>query len=241
MAGEERPRAAGVLATTGRVYLIDARTGAVKTLYSGSPTYAIAGFTADGIYLTQVAITMDGQFPSGLFLIGTNGGTPKAVPGGDRSNVDRGGWTVLNGAAWATEYTAGLGGLPPGNELVELDLHTGAATTWLTEPEGTAVGLLGFDAAGHALVAAYPSGYSSTGSPAPTPPSRLLALGAPQQSTVLWQTTDPNAPLPSGPVFDDSHGAWFGSQGAVWLDANGSISELHLALSWYVGIGGVCQ
>ena len=238
MAGESRPRASGALADTGRVHIVDARTGADKIIYSGSPTYAIAGFTAKGIYLNQVTLTMDGEFAGSLFLIGLTGGTPAPVPGGGRQ-LDRFGWTVMNGAAWGTDFSTG-GFITAGNELVRLDLQTGALTVWLTAPAGTGVMLLGFDAGGNPLVSAEATGFSADGSPAPTPPTQLLVLSSPAHEAVLWQTTDPNVPAPYGPVFDDAHGAWIGVNGTVWLDANGSIDTVAVKANGGITLGGPC-
>jgi hypothetical protein len=240
MAAEGGPHAAGALATTGRVHLMNARTGADQVLFSGSPTYRVVGFTNDGIYLVQVAITMDGEFASGLFLLPISGGRPGPAIGGDRP-LDRSSWLVENGAAWGTDYSAGIGGLQPGNELVELDLHTGAVTVWLTEPEGSYVGLMGFDAAGSPLVGAGASGYSSTGSPPPTPPTQLIALAAPQQAKVLWQTTDTAAAQPLGPVYDNAGGAWMGGLSSVWLDASGTVTKTQVDINGIVGVGAACQ
>ena len=240
MAGNGAPRSAGALATTGRVHVMDARTGVDRILFSGSPTYSVVGFTTDGIYLARVAITMDGEFSSGLFLLPLAGSPIAAVPGGDRG-LDRGGWTIVAGAAWGTEYSAGLGGLPLGNELVKLDLHTGIVTVWLTKAEGTSVWMDGFDSAGNPLVTATPSGYSSTGSPSPTPPMQLLALIKPQAATVLWQSTDPNAQPPFGPVVDDGLGAWLGEQNAIWLDTGGKLTMTPVAGSEALSPGAPCQ
>ena len=237
LAGESRPKANNVVATTGRVHLVDVHTGLDKIIYSGSPTYAIAGFTADGIYLSQIAITMDGELSSGLYLIRPTGGTPTMVPGGGRQ-LDRYGWRVLKGAAWGTDFSTGSS-ITEGNELVKLDLHTGAMTVWLTTPVGTGIALIGFDAGGNPLVSASAAGYSYDGTPAPTPPTQFLVLASPQRETVLWQTTDPNTPAPYGPVFDDAHGAWIGVNGTVWLDVGGTITTV--PGTGGVGLGGSCH
>lgn len=226
----------GALATTGRVHLVDTSTGGDRILYSGSPTYAIAGFTAAGVYLTQATLTPDGAFFAGLFLLPVTGGAPKAVAGANRA-VDRSGWTVLDGAAWGTEFTAG-GNPGLGNELVRLDLGTGVVTVVLTESENTAVSMIGFDGAGNPLVTTlFPVSYSSE-----TPTlAQLLAVNSPQHTTVLWHSSDPNPSLPFGPAFDDPRGAWLGGQGGVWLDVNGGVSLIAVPGNSVVGVGGVCQ
>ena len=239
MGGGARPRTAGTLASAGRVHVVDVRSGADQVLYSGSPTYSVVGFTADGIYLSQVSITMDGDFSSGLFLIKASGGTPSAVRGGDRA-LDRGGWTVQNGAAWGTEFSTG-GGITAGNELVRLDLHTGATAKWLTAPEGTGVALLGFDPNSHPIVLTQASGYSTNGSPAPTPPTRLL-IQSPSGTVLLFETSDTAAELPFGPVSSDARGAWMGGQLSVWFETANKVTKTEVAaVNSVIGVGATCQ
>jgi hypothetical protein len=238
-AGSE-PRAAGALAITGRVHLMDATSGTDRILYSGSPTYAVVGFTAAGIYLAQIGITMDGDFQSGLFLLSVAGGTPVAVPGGSRQ-MDRNGWWIHNGSAWGSEFTPGTGGLSSGDELVELDLHTGALTTWLTRPEGTAVYLLGLDGAGHPLVLTYPSGYASNGAPIPKPPTQVLTVASPQQGTVIYQVPDQSSELPLGPVFANAQRTWMGGQGSVWVATAGKMTKTAVNTITIVEAGGDCE
>jgi len=238
-AGSE-PRAAGVLATTGRVHLMDATSGTDRILFSGSPTYSVVGFTAAGIYLAQIAITMDGGFSNGLYLLPLSGGTPVPVAGAGQP-LDRSGWTVENGSAWGTEFTQGTGGITSGNELVALDLHTGAVTTWLTAPVGTAVDLMGFDTAGDPLLRTYASGYSSTGSPPPQPPTQVVVVASPQKGTVIFQLADQRSQLPFGPVFANAQGAWMGGQGSVWVDSANKMTKTDVDTLTVVGAGGACQ
>jgi hypothetical protein len=239
--GGAKPHSAGVLATTGRVHLMDARTGADRVLYSGAPTYGVVGFTADGIYLSQLGITMDGYFPSGLYLMPVRGGSPTPVAGGNEQ-LDRLGWTVKDGAAWGTEFT--YGGAPTaGNQLVRLDLRSGAITKWLTEPADTSLEVLGFDPNSYPILVSQPSAYSSTGSPAPMPPTQVLALPAPNQPLVLFATTDSSALPPFAPVFADARGAWMGGQASVWFDAAGNhVTKTEVpAVNGVVFVGGTCQ
>jgi hypothetical protein len=239
MAGETGPRSAGALATTGRVHLVDARTGADRVLFSGSPTYGVVGFEPEGIYLVQVALTMDGVFASGLYLLSLNGGTPVAVPGGART-LDRAGWQIERGSAWGVDYSTG-GGITGGNELVQLNLHTGAVTVWLTKPEGTGVSFLGFDGAGSVLVSASSNGYSSSGTPPPTPPRQVLVMPAPQQPKILYQTTDPSVSAPYGTVYAEPSGAWFsGEPGAIWLDSGDAMTIIPFVVNERIEVGNSC-
>jgi len=239
MSTGDGPHAAGALATTGRVHLVDARTGADRILFGGSPTYEVIGYTADGIYLQQVGLTMDGPFASGLFLLKPSGGVPAPVAGGNRT-LDRAGWDVIGGAAWGVDYSTG-GGLQPGNQLVRLDLTTGAIQVWLTAPEGTGVTRVGTDSKGSLLVLTYSSGYSSTGSPPPSPPTQLLKVSAPGAGTVIFTAADPTAPQPSGPSYVDANGAWLsGGVGAIWLDVADALKSVSVAGAQHMGVGGTC-
>ncbi len=240
MASHGGPRSAGVLATTGRVYVVDARTGASQVLYSGSPTYAVVGFEKEGIYLAQVSITMDGNFHSGLYLLPLGMGGPSEIAAGSRG-LDRTGWRIENGAAWGVEFSTG-GGITGGNELVRLNLQTGDVTVWLTKPSDTQVGLLGFDAAGDALVGATGNGYSTDGSPPPSPPTQLLALTSPSNSNVVYQSTDASATVPWGPSFVDGNGVWLsGESGSVWLDQGDTLSILPISIPAVLSVGNGCM
>jgi hypothetical protein len=119
------------IGTTGRVHVVDARTGTDRAIYSGAPTWAIVDFDSAGIYLTRLTTGQYAPQKSGLYLIDPTGGTPRPVAGGDAS-LDWGGWRMLNGgAAWGTAFSGG--GVPAmwsGNELWRLDIRSGVATSW---------------------------------------------------------------------------------------------------------------
>ena len=233
---------AGDLTNTGRVHLADAASGVDRILFNGSPTYAVVGFTRDGIYLAQVAVTPDGEFRSGLFLLKPAGGTPKPVAGGTRT-LDRSGWEVAGGAAWGTDYSSG-GGIQPGNQLVRLDLKTGAVQPWLTRPEGNGVGFVGFDLQGDPIAVVFWSGYSSTGSPAPPQPTEVLILSTPDVGKVVYESSDPSAWFPRGPAYADSHGVWLsGNAGSVLLNTpqSGLRSVPVPSNGAAVSVAGTCQ
>ncbi len=239
MAGERSPHMAGALATTGRVHLVDARTGADRILFEGSPTYQLAGFTSGGIYLAQVLLTMDGELASGLYRMSTAGGAPVAVAGAGRQ-LDRAGWSLGGGAAWGVDFSAG-GGITGGNRLLRLDLVTGAVQVWLTEPEGTAVSFLGVDAAGRALAAAFPNGDSTSGSPAPAAPTQLLSISAPGAGKVVYSDSVTSAPPPAAPTAGDSHGVWMsGLMSAVWLVGASGVGTVAVPVRAVIGVGGAC-
>jgi hypothetical protein len=240
MAGPRSAPEAGALATTGRVHLVDARTGEDRILFEGAPTFRVAGYTAEGIYLVQVDLTMDGEFAHGLYRMNTSGGRPAAVTGGDRP-LDRIGWTVTHGAAWGVDYSTG-GGLPGGNQLVRLDLATGAVQVWMTKPEGTSLELMGFEGSGAALVLAYAGGYSSSGSPAPTPATEVWSLSTPDSAgRLVYRSTEAGVSFPSGPAFPDAQGAWFGGlQSAVWQDDGDTLSKVDVPVNAVIGVSGSC-
>jgi hypothetical protein len=231
----------GILTTTGRVYVVDARTGAGRIIFSGSPTYSVAGFTADGVYLSQVELTQDGQFNSGLFLLNPAGGTPVAVPGGARS-VDRAGWRVEGGSAWGSDFATG-GGITGGNRLLSLDLKTGHIAEWKTWPDGVTAYVVGFVFPGLPLVAAY---QASVTVPGPSPAMQgvqLWGFTAPGTGKIVYQSADPTATPPTGPSFNDSHGAWLGGgDGAVWLFAGQALNRVAVSAAGasLASVGGQC-
>jgi hypothetical protein len=212
-----QPVRAGALASTGAIHIVDLRTGEDRIAFSGSPTYAVVGFTTDGVYLNAVQLTMDGAFANGLFLLNPSGGSPIPVADGDRT-LDRFGWQVIGGAAWGADYSSG-GGIQPGDRLLRLDVHTGTVVAWLTKGEGIGVSLIALDAQSHPIVDVEASGYSSTGSPAPTFPTQVWVLTAPGTGTKVYELTDPSQAYPSAPSFADANGVWISQApvGNVWL------------------------
>lgn len=233
---------AGAIATTGRVRVVDARTGADRIVFSGSPTYRVVGFTSDGLYLANVLLTMDGLFASGLFLMPHASGAPQPVAGGSEP-MDRGGWEVEGAYAWGSEFATG-GSITGGNRVLSLDLRTGAIQTWMTWPEGVAANVIGLDAQGLPIVGVYQA-YSSSSGPSPAMQGQQVwALSAAGKGKIVYRSTDPNATLPAGPAFADSHGVWLGGSApsSVWLLTAAALSRVAVpvtGLGW-VGVGGQC-
>jgi hypothetical protein len=233
----------GALATTGRVRVVDARTGADHVVFSGSPTFWVDGFTHDGVYLSQVTLTMDGAFASGLFLLNAAGGMPQPVPGGDRP-MDRTGWRVEGGFAWGSDFANG-GGITGGNQIVSLDLKSGEIRAWTSWPEGVGAEVIGLDARGQPIVGALQA-YSTSSGPSPAMQGiQVLRLSPSGAATIVYRSTDPNASLPVGPAFSDGHGAWLGASppSSVWLltaeDVLNRVTVPVTGLGW-VGVGGSC-
>jgi hypothetical protein len=242
-AGGRTAPMAGALATTGRVHIVDARTGADHIIFNGSPTYRVMGYTADGIYLATVLLTMDGIFASGLFLIAQNGGAPQPVAGGSRP-MDRSGWHVEGAYAWGSDFVTG-GDITGGNRVLSLDLKSGAIQEWKTWPDGVGAEVIGLDARGLPIIGVYQATSTIPGPPPAMQGIQVWILSAPGVGTVVYQSTVPNANLPVGPTFADSHGAWIGGSppSAVWLlTAAAGLSRVPVpvtGLGWG-GVGGQC-
>jgi len=242
-AGGKTAAMAGALATTGRVHIVDARTGADRIVFNGSPTYRVVGYTADGIYLATVLLTMDGMFASDLFVMTQDGGAPRPVAGGSRP-LDRAGWEVDGAYAWGSDFATG-GGITGGNRILSLDLKTGAIQVWKTWPEGVATFVIGLDAQGHPIVGVYLA-YPTKPGPSPAFPGlQVWTVSTPGVGKVVYQTADRNAILPAGPAFADSHGVWIGGSppSSVWLlTAAAGLRRVPVpvtGLGW-VGVGGQC-
>jgi hypothetical protein len=243
-AGGKTAAMAGALATTGKVHIVDARTGADRIVFNGSPTYRVVGYTADGIYLATVLLTMDGMFASDLFVMTPDGGTPQPVAGGSRP-MDRAGWEVFGAYAWGSDFATG-GFITGGNRVLSLDLKTGAIQEWKTWPEGVAAGVIGLDAKGLPVIGVYEAYWTTPGPPPAMQGMQVWALSAPGAGTMVYQTTDRNAILPAAPAFADSHGVWIGGSppSSVWLlTAAAGLSRVPVpvtGLGW-VGVGGKCK
>jgi hypothetical protein len=242
-AGGKTAPMAGALARTGRVHIVDARTGADRIVFNGSPTYRVVGYTADGVYVAAVDLTMDGMFASGLFLIAGEGRSPQPVAGGSRP-MDRAGWEINGAYAWGSDFATG-GFITGGNRVLSLDLKTGAIQEWKTWPEGVAAGVIGLDAQGLPIVSVYQAYSTVPGPPPAMQGMQVWTLSSPGVGTMVYQSTDLNANSPAGPAFADSHGVWIGGSrpSSVWLlTAAAGLSPVPVpvtGLGW-VGVGGQC-
>lgn len=197
------------IGTTGRVHVVDARTGVDRVIYSGSPTWTVVDFSTRGIYLSRAISGSYTIWNSGLYLMSPTGGTPSVISDSN-PNLERGGWTVIgSGAAWGVAFTSSLGE-GAGNELVRLDLGTGRVDTWLSEPVDHIVELLGLDAAGMPIVVSELASVSEGQSPQ----AELFSLQAPNVATTISGPDDGSF----GQGVLDSHGFWMGSgDGTLWI------------------------
>jgi hypothetical protein len=236
--------AGGVIATTGKVHIVDARTGAGQVVFSGSPTFSVVAFTSGGLYLSQVALTKIGPVAGGLFVLNLAGGTPRPVVGANRT-LDQNGWQIDGSYAWGVDFASG-GGHISGNRVLRLDLKTGKVQEWKTWAEGVLTLVLGLDAQDDPIVGAVPAYSINVGSMAGLKGLQVWTFTSPDIGTLVYQSNDPAATLPSGPAFSDGHVAWLGGNSppsSVWRLAPGAAMTrvpVSVADSGWVSIGGPC-
>jgi hypothetical protein len=228
------------LGSTGRIHVMDARTGADKVVFSGSPTFSVVAFTSSGLYLSQVAPTRVAMVASGLFLLDPAGGAPRPVPGADRP-LDQAGWHIFGEDAWGVDFASG-GGLLSGNRVLRLDLKTGEVQAWKTWDEGVLTNVLGLDAQGHVIVGAFPP----FGAPSKLEGLQVWTFSAPNVGTLVYKSTNPIATLPDAPAFTDGHVAWLGGNAPpsnVWrLTTETGMTRIPISIAGtlWVGVGGAC-
>lgn len=216
--------------TKGKVHIVDVASGADRVLYSGSPIYGVVDFSAEGIYLTTAPGEARGR---GLWLLNPVGGAPRLITRSMEAPF------VGNGAAWGFTFNAAdphpnIGGIEgPVNEVLRLDLATGATTVWLYRPGANLVAL-GFDHDGHPFIRAY---YYLD-----KPPSELWLLssrGAPTRLVEPSRDTGPTAEAAA-----DLYGVWFTSAYnplvVVWLYANGVFRAVASADAISLDVAGGC-
>jgi hypothetical protein len=197
------------IGTTGRVHVVDARTGADHVIYSGSPTWTVVDFSAQGIYLSKANSGSYTIWSSGLYLMSATGGTPAVISVSD-VNLERGGWSLVSGgAAWGVAFTDTLG-IGSGNELLRLDLANGRVESWLSVPDDHILALLGLDAAGMPIVVSELASITEGQSPQ----AELLSLEGPNLTRTISGPDDGSF----GEGVLDGHGFWMGSgDGAAWI------------------------
>lgn len=177
------------------VHVVDVASGHDKT-------FPVAGiglipvpldFAADGVYLTEGWEGTDGLWKlnptTGAFQKLANTSTPEAY---------------RNGKLWfvTPQPVPGKGA----DTVKVLDLASGKTTVWFHR-SGRALGVEGFDAQGHPVMASYFQGVSE----------HLIAE--------LWSVSTPGfeTKLFAGEVYDkqfvlaDQHGLWFGAAGGLYL------------------------
>jgi hypothetical protein len=233
----------GALASTGRVHIVNARTGADQVIFNGSPTFSVVAFTSRGLYLSQVALTNGGAAASGLFLLDPGGGTPRPVPGGDRT-LDQNGWQIHGANAWGVDFASG-GGQISGNRVLSLDLETGAVRVWKSWAQDVLAVVLGLDAQNDPIVGAFASSSPGAATRSGLNGLQVWTFTSPDVGTLVYQTTDPIATLPGRPASADMHAAWLGGNSppsSVWRLASGRMVRVPVPVagSGWVGVAGPC-
>ena len=215
--------------TKGKVHVVDVASGADKVLYSGSPIYGVVDFSAEGIYLTTAPGEVRGR---GLWVLNPAGGTPRLITRSIEAPF------VGGGAAWGFAFNAAdphpsLGGIEgPVNEVLRVDLATGASTVWLYRP-GANLEALGFDQRGHPFIRAY---YDQGKA------AELWRLDSSAAPTRLSEPGGDTGPRAEAAV--DRYGVWFtggyNPPEVVWLYANGVFRAVATADALSFDVAGGC-
>lgn len=233
----------GATASTGRVHIVDGRTGADQVVFSGSPTFSVVAFTNRGLYLSQVALTRGGASPSGLYLLDLGGGTPRPVAGADRT-LDQNGWQIYGSNAWGVDFASG-GGHIDGNRVLSLDLETGQVDVWKTWDEGVLAVVLGLDAQHDPIVGAFASASAGASTSLGLNGLQVWTFTSPDAGVLVYQTNDPIATLPGRPAFFDTNAAWLGGNSppsSVWRLASAHMTRVPVSVagSGWLSVAGPC-
>jgi hypothetical protein len=213
----------------GKVHLVDVATGSDRVIYSysGNFVYGVTDFAAEGIYLSHA---VPEGWTHGLWLLGLAGGAPRLI----NSTITAP--ALGGGAAWGLDFNAADPSPAPGgmvgpmNRLLRIDLHTGAAMSWLYRP-GASIGIMGFDSAGNPLVSA--AGATSDG---------VWLVKSATLATKLY-TGSSDAPSPDSVAAVDRNGVWLSSDGpltGVWLYSAGSIQLVASMDAFNFHVAGGC-
>lgn len=190
------------------VHVVDLKTGRDRALTSAGQ-WRIVGYTTEGIYLGR-PVPPGGAW--GLWRLDPETGAIRQLAATYHW------WPPHAGAAWAfrlnmshtgsfaTEFQGGA------NELIRLDLATGATSSWLYLPDEL-TSYLAFDDHGHPIVNAF----SAT-------MSHVLVVTAPNVARDLVSAPvglDPENASPGTlqlfAALDTAHGIWLQWTDAVWL------------------------
>jgi hypothetical protein len=191
------------------VHVVTIATGADRVVSSNPPPsgaavgWALADF--DGTHAYLVGQQID-QFPGGLWRLDTLTGAVNQL------SQARGVLLVRGGNAWAGVVNPADPSPPhPGkgqgfDSIVQIDLTTGAQTTWIYRP-GSMVYLVGVDQGGHPVVSVAPGpDFDVSHQP-------LLVLDRPQDSGTLVSTAGQNLLL----MQPDVDRIWFGNEHGIYL------------------------
>ncbi len=130
---DEQPGALGTL------YLVDARTGIRRAIYSTAAYRRVIAYTSHGIYLTDTGIS-----PSpGLWLLDPESGIVRLIPGSEHDPA----WMLVGAdAAWTVTGVPGISG----ETVLRLDLTRKQVRSWYHS--SLPVGLLALDGKGRPLI-----------------------------------------------------------------------------------------
>lgn len=184
-----------------QIHVVDLRSGNDRVISTGGP-WSVIGFRPEGIYLVKLTYgpysQAFGSIPTrqGLWLLPSNATLPRQLTADHRS------WGAVGpGGVWGTDLNPSdpqpLGGDVgfSNDQVVRLDLKSGAISTWLYRP-GLGVSVIGLDGSSVPFVEAQ--------------------NGARQE---LWRlvTANPAAPVssgawgelgPNGPMVADGPNVW---------------------------------
>ena len=221
-------------ATSGTVHVVDVATGVDKAIYTGGPMEVVE-YGADGIYLTNGY-----EVPIGLWLENPEGGQPRIISS-----------TILfprvtNGAAWGVTFNSAdpdpaSGGMTgPQNELLRIDLVTGASSAWWYQP-GQDLRVMDADYSGDLFVQEFRESTTRVST---------WAVTAPKTAQLVYDDTNGTADLgPDNVAAVDANGTWFDAGGGsvdgpqttpIWLFAGGRIKEIAVVRQFGVVIAGGC-
>lgn len=191
--------------------VVTVATGGVQRFSVKVPsdgTWQVGDFDGQYVYLVD---ELDGRLPTGIWRLDAKSGALVALA--QLQNV----FAVRSGSAWIgyvdphDPNPPQAAGGPLFDSLVQVNLATGARTTWFYRP-GFSVWLLGIDGAGRPVV-----GVSSGPTFNPSPPDELRRLTDP-----LSGGEDNGDLIYAGPLTLDTPQAdgnriWFGGEGGIYL------------------------
>jgi hypothetical protein len=181
------------------IHVVDVATGTDR-IVSRSGQYVPNDYVGNGVYLSAWIGGHDGPGPQIGWVIDPSTGGIRALSGGQKY-----GYSVGSGGGWRTDYNTAdptvHQGMTGANRITRVDLASGTESTWLYRQGVDWLDVIGFDRAGHPIVA------TGTGQAI----SVLLLTDASHRSQ-LFSTTG----FIRGGV-EDSHGIWFIDDAGTYL------------------------
>jgi len=205
----------------GSIHVVDVATGTERSIPVPAPSNVLS-WESEGIYVVRV-IPSSGAPPQGLVLVNPTASTFRQV------SAD-GIWTqIVGGKAWGADLDAGIappagGGPGAANRVRQLDLATGAASTFASYP-GENVSVLGGGGPVPLLAHTTATTYS------------VVATGGALFSGAIVNSN------PTVPLVVDGTVTWFSSfSGAVWRsDSGGPIHQVATTPLTASMVAGACR